>query len=69
MKKRYLKKGIEKALTYYLLFYITYLSCTIETIELPFNQIISYIILTSIFSLIALLSFILLLKYGRMFEE
>ena len=68
-KKRVLKKGIEKVLSFILGGWVVWVCTTIDTIDLPFKEIKMYLVFTSIFTILALVSFYLLLKYSNIFED
>lgn len=68
-KKRVLKKGVENVCISIVSIYFTYVMFTIETLNNPFNQIITYIASLVIGGLIALPCLYLLIKYSRLFEE
>ena len=68
-KKRVLKKLGQKVLSFVLGSGLFGLCTTIDTIDMPFNQIKGYLVFTSILTILALLSFYLLLKYSNIFED
>ena len=68
-KKRVLKGWFQKVLGFNVGFGLCWFCTTIDTIDLPFNQIKGYLIFTGIWTLLAILSFYLLLKYTNLFEE
>lgn len=68
-KKRVLKKGVQKVLSFILGIWFTWICTTIDTLDYPFKEIKGYLIFTSILTLFAILSFYLLLKYSNLFED
>ena len=68
-KKRMLKSWVQKVLSFILGSLFVWICTTIDTIDLPFNQIKGYLVFTSILSILALISFYLLLKYSNIFED
>lgn len=68
-KKRVLKKWVEKVLSFILGTWFTWICTTIDTLDYPFKEIKGYLIFTSVLTILALLSFYLLGKYGTLFEE
>ena len=68
-KKRVLKGWFQNLNCYSLGGWFVWICTTIDTIDLPFNQIKGYLIFTSVWTLLAILSFYLLLKYTNLFEE
>ena len=68
-KKRVLKSWVQKVLSFILGSWFVWICTTIDTIDLPFSQIKGYLVFTSILSILALISFYLLLKYSNIFED
>lgn len=68
-KKRVLKKGVQKILSYILGIWFFWICTTIDTLDCPFNQIKGYLVFTSILTFFALISFILLFNYSNVFED
>lgn len=68
-KKRVLKKGVEKVLSTILAIWFFWIMTTIDTIDNPFNEIKSYLIITGILTILALFSFTMLIKYSNLFED
>lgn len=68
-KKRVLKKGIEKICLTISTIYIMFILFTIDTLSQPINDIIQYIVLLTILSIIAFPCMYLLVKYTNLFEE
>lgn len=68
-KKRVLKGWVQKVLSFILGAWFVWVCTTIDTIDCPFNQIKGYLVFTSVLTLLAILSFYLLLKYTNLFEE
>lgn len=71
--KRYLKSVFETMLSNVMIIKIMFILFTIETLNQPLNQIISYITLISVLSITIIIDIIILSKYGKnfksMFEE
>lgn len=68
-KKRVLKKGVEKVFSTIVAIWFFWIMITIDTIDNPFNEIKSYLIITGILTILALFSFIMLMKYSNLFED
>lgn len=68
-KKRVLKKGVQKVLGFNVGFGLCWFCTTIDTIDLPFNQIKGYLVASSIILLLMVVSMYLLMKYTNLFEE
>lgn len=68
-KKRVLKKGVEKVLSTILAIWFFWIMTTIDTIDNPFNEIKSYLIITGILTILAMFSFFMLMKYSNLFED
>lgn len=68
-KKRVLKNGVQKVLSFILGSWFVWVCTTIDTIDLPFKEIKMYLVFTTIFTILALISFYLLLKYSNIFED
>lgn len=68
-KKRVLKKGVEKVFSTIVAIWFFWIMTTIDTIDNPFNQIKSYLIITGILTILALFSFTMLMKYSNLFED
>lgn len=68
-KKRVLKKGVEKVLSTIVAIWFFWIMTTIDTIDNPFNEIKSYLIITGILTILALFSFTMLMKYSNLFED
>ena len=68
-KKRVLKKGVEKVFSTIVTIWFFWIMTTIDTIDNPFNEIKSYLIITGILTILALFSFIMLMKYSNLFED
>lgn len=64
-KKRVLKKGVEKVFSTIVAIWFFWIMTTIDTIDNPFNEIKSYLIITGILTILALFSFIMLMKYSN----
>ena len=71
--KRYLKSVFETMLSNVMIIKIMFILFTIETLNQPLNQIISYITLISVLGITIIIDIIILSKYGKnfksMFEE
>lgn len=71
--KRYLKSVFETMLSNIMIIKIMFILFTIETLNQPLNQIISYITLISVLGITIIIDIIILSKYGKnfksMFEE
>ena len=71
--KRYLKSVFETMLSNIMIIKIMFILFTIETLNQPLNQIISYISLISVLGITIIIDIIILSKYGKnfksMFEE
>jgi hypothetical protein len=68
-KKRVLKKGVEKVFSTIVAIWFFWIMTTIDTIDNPFNEIKSYLIITGILTILALFSFTMLMKYSNLFED
>lgn len=68
-KKRVLKKGVEKVFSTIVAIWFFWIITTIDTIDNPFNEIKSYLIITGILTILALFSFTMLMKYSNLFED
>lgn len=68
-KKRVLKKGVEKVFSTIVAIWFFWIMTTIDTIDNPFNEIKSYLIITGILTILALFGFIMLMKYSNLFED
>ena len=68
-KKRVLKKGVEKVFSTIVAILFFWIMTTIDTIDNPINEIKSYLIITGILTILALFSFIMLMKYSNLFED
>ena len=68
-KKRVLKKGVEKVFSTIGAIWFSWIMTTIDTIDNPCNEIKSYLIITGILTILALFSFIMLMKYSNLFED
>lgn len=68
-KKRVLKKGVEKVFSTIVAIWFFWIMTTIDTIDNPFNEIKSYLIITGILTILALFSFFMLMKYSNLFED
>ena len=68
-KKRVLKSWVQKVLGFILGSWFVWVCTTIDTIDLPFNQIKGYLVFTTILTILAFVSFYLLLKYASIFED
>ena len=68
-KKRVLKKGVEKVFSTIVSIWFFLILSTIDTIYNLFNEIKSYLIITGILTILALFSFIMLMKYSNLFED
>lgn len=72
-KKVYLKGIFESIISNILIVKIMFILFTIETLNKPFNQIISYLVLLGILVITIIIDIVILSKYGRnfksMFEE
>lgn len=69
IKKRKLKKGVESFLTTIMGVWFFWVSTTVDTMDAPMKEIKSYLIITSILTIMALVSVVLITKYGTLFEE
>ena len=69
IKKRKLKKGVESFLTTIMGVWFFWVSTTVDTMDAPLKEIKSYLIITSILTIMALVSVVLITKYGTLFEE
>jgi len=71
--KRYLKSVFETMLSNIMIIKVMFILFTIETLNQPLNQIISYITLISVLGITIIIDIIILSKYGKnfksMFEE
>lgn len=68
-KKRVLKNGVQKVLSFILGSWVVWVCTTIDTIDLPFKEIKMYLVFTTILTILAIVSFYLLLKYSNIFED
>ena len=68
-KKRVLKKGVEKVFSTIVAIWFFWIMTTIDTIDNPFNEIKSYLIITGILTILAFFSFFMLMKYSNLFED
>jgi hypothetical protein len=68
-KKRVLKSWVQKGLSAIVGFGLCWFCTTIDTIDLPFNQIKGYLVASSIILLLMVVSMYLLMKYTNLFEE
>jgi hypothetical protein len=68
-KKRILKKGVQKVLSTIIAIWFFWIMTTIDTIDMPFNEIKGYLVLTSILTILSIFSFIMLSKYSNIFED
>jgi hypothetical protein len=67
--KRYLKSVFETMLTNVMIIKVMFILFTIETLNQPLNQIISYITLISVLSITIIIDIIILSKYGKNFKS
>jgi hypothetical protein len=67
--KRYLKSVFETMLSNIMIIKIMFILFTIETLNQPLNQIISYITLISVLSITIIIDIIILSKYGKNFKS
>lgn len=67
--KRYLKGVFETFISNIMIIKVMFILFTIETLNQPLNQIISYITLISILGLTIIIDIIILSKYGRNFKS
>lgn len=67
--KRYLKSVFETMLSNVMIIKIMFILFTIETLNQPLNQIISYITLISVLSITIIIDIIILSKYGKNFKS
>lgn len=67
--KRYLKGVFETFISNIMIIKVMFILFTIETLNQPLNQIISYIVLISILGLTIIIDIIILSKYGRNFKS
>lgn len=67
--KRYLKSVFETMLSNVMIIKIMFILFTIETLNKPLNQIISYIALISVLGITIIIDIIILSKYGKNFKS
>lgn len=67
--KRYLKGVFETFISNIMIIKVMFILFTIETLNQPLNQIISYITLISILGITIIIDIIILSKYGRNFKS
>lgn len=67
--KRYLKRVVESGLTNINIIIIMLIMFTIETLNKPFNQITIYLICLVVGIIILIVNTIILIKYGKNFQE
>lgn len=67
--KRYLKSVFETMLSNVMIIKIMFILFTIETLNQPLNQIISYITLISVLGITIIIDIIILSKYGKNFKS
>lgn len=67
--KRYLKSIFETMLSNIMIIKIMFILFTIETLNQPLNQIISYITLISVLGITIIIDIIILSKYGKNFKS
>lgn len=68
-RKRVLKSWVQKVLGFNVGFGLCWFCTTIDTLDLPFNQIKGYIMASGIILLLMVVSMYLLMKYTNIFEE
>lgn len=68
-KKRVLKSWVQKVLGVNVGFGLCWFCTTIDTIDLPFNEIKGYLVASGIILLLMVVSMYLLIKYTNLFEE
>ena len=68
-KKRVLKSWVQKVLSFILGSWSVWICTTIDTIDLRFDKIKGYLIFTSILTILSVVSFYLLFKYSKIFED
>lgn len=65
MKKKTLKKGVQKTLERLIGVYLVFILVTINTLERPLEEVKTYIIILIVSSIISFISIHLLVKYGK----